>query len=296
MMVAIKEGRMAFKGFKTYYRIAHPEGKKAPLLLLHGGPGSTHNYFEGFDKLAEAIDRPIIMYDQIGCGESATPSHTELYNAEVWMDELEAIREHLGLAKIHLLGQSWGGMLAISYMMEREPRGVLSLILASTLHSAALWREEQWRRIDRFMTEKERAIFRRAEASGRYDDSDYLAALDRFMDLYCGPTIDEKSPEYLKRKKKNAGEVYITAWGANEFGPTGTLADYDYRGQLGKITVPALVTSGQMDLCSPYIAKSMADELPNSHWELFRYSRHMAFVEEEKRYFDVMKDWLKDFE
>ena len=295
-MVAVKEGRMAFRGFETYYRITHPEGKKAPLLLLHGGPGSTHNYFEGFDKLAEELDRPIIMYDQIGCGESATPGHTELYNAEVWMDELEAIREHLNLAKIHLLGQSWGGMLAISYMMERDPRGVLSLILASTLHSAALWREEQWRRIDRFMTEKERAAFNRAEASDRYDDPDYLKALDRFMDLYCGPTVDENSPEYLRRKKKNAGEVYITAWGANEFGPTGTLANYDYRGQLGKITVPTLVTSGQMDLCSPYIAKSMADELPNSRWELFRDSRHMAFVDEEKRYFDVMKDWLKDFE
>ncbi len=295
-MVAIKEGRMAFKGFETYYRITNPEGKKAPLLLLHGGPGSTHNYFEGFDKIAEALDRPIIMYDQIGCGESATPGHTELYNAEVWMDELEAIREHLGLEKIHLLGQSWGGMLAISYMMERNPKGVLSLILASTLHSAALWREEQWRRIYRFMTKKERAIFNQAEASDKYDDPDYLKALDRFMALYCGPTVNEKSPEYLKREKKNAGEVYTTAWGANEFGPTGTLARYDYRGQLGKITVPALVTSGQMDLCSPYIAKSMADELPNARWELFRDSRHMAFIEEEERYFRLMADWLKDFE
>lgn len=295
-MVAIKEGRMAFKGFETYYRITNPEGKKAPLLLLHGGPGSTHNYFEGFDKIAEALDRPIVMYDQIGCGESATPGHTELYNAEVWMDELEAIREHLGLEKIHLLGQSWGGMLAISYMMERDPKGVLSLILASTLHSAALWREEQWRRIYRFMTKKERAIFNQAEASDKYDDPDYLKALDRFMALYCGPTVNEKSPEYLKREKKNAGEVYTTAWGANEFGPTGTLARYDYRGQLGKITVPALVTSGQMDLCSPYIAKSMADELPNARWELFRDSRHMAFIEEEGRYFRLMADWLKDFE
>lgn len=187
-------------------------------------------------------------------------------------------------------------MLAISYMMERNPKGVLSLILASTLHSAALWREEQWRRIYRFMTKKERAIFNQAEASDKYDDPDYLKALDRFMALYCGPTVNEKSPEYLKREKKNAGEVYTTAWGANEFGPTGTLARYDYRGQLGKITVPALVTSGQMDLCSPYIAKSMADELPNARWELFRDSRHMAFIEEEGRYFRLMADWLKDFE
>lgn len=295
-MVAIKEGRMPFKGFETYYRITNPDGKKAPLVLLHGGPGSTHNYFEGFDKLAEAIDRPIVMYDQIGCGESATPGHTELYNADVWMDELQALRDHLGMDKVHLLGQSWGGMLAIYYMMEREPEGVLSIVLASTLHSAILWREEQWRRIYRFMSKEEQDIFNKAEASDKYDDPAYLKALDHFMDMYCGPTVDAGSPEYLKREKKNGGEVYMTGWGANEFGPTGTLADYDYRGKLGKITVPTMVTSGQMDLCSPFIAKSMYDELPNSRWELFRHSRHMAFVEEEERYFEVMKDWLKDFE
>ncbi|MDY6045093.1 MAG: proline iminopeptidase-family hydrolase [Peptoniphilus sp.] len=295
-MVAIREGRMPYKGFETYYRITNPDGKKAPLVLLHGGPGSTHNYFEGFDKLAESIDRPIVMYDQIGCGESATPGHTELYNADVWMDELDALREHLNLEKVHLLGQSWGGMLAISYMMERDPEGVLSIVLASTLHSAILWREEQWRRIYRFMSKKDQDIFNRAEASDNYEDPEYLKALDRFMDMYCGPTITEDSPEYLKREKKNSGEVYLTGWGANEFGPTGTLASYDYRGQLAKITVPVLVTNGQMDLCSCYIAKSMYDELPNSRWELFRYSRHMAFVEEEEKYFEMMRDWLKDFD
>lgn len=295
-MVEIREGRMPFKGFETYYRIANPEGKKAPFVLLHGGPGSTHNYFEGFDKLAESLDRPIVMYDQIGCGESATPGHTELYNAEVWMDELDALRAHLKMDKLHLLGQSWGGMLAISYMMERDPEGVLSIVLASTLHSAIWWREEQWRRIRHFMSDEDEAIFEKAEAEGNYDDPAYLEALDRFMALYCGPDVDENSPEYLKREKKNGGEVYLTGWGANEFGPTGTLADYDYRGKLSKITVPVLVTSGQMDLSSPFISKSMHDELPNSRWELFRYSRHMAFVEEEEAYFDLMREWLADFE
>lgn len=295
-MVAVREGRMPFKGFETYYRITNPDGKKAPLVLLHGGPGSTHNYFEGFDKLAESIDRPIIMYDQIGCGLSTTPGHTELYNADVWMEELDALRDHLGLEKVHLLGQSWGGMLAISYMMERDPKGVQSIVLSSTLHSAKLWREEQWRRIYRFMSKEDQEIFKKAEASDDYDDPAYLEALDRFMDLYCGPTIDEHSPEYLTRKKENSGEVYVTGWGANEFGPTGTLAGYDYVGKLSKITVPALVINGQMDLSSCYISKGMADELSNSRWELFRYSRHMCFVEEEEKYFDLMREWLGDKE
>ncbi|MDQ0507928.1 Proline iminopeptidase [Aedoeadaptatus ivorii] len=294
-MVSVREGRMPFRGFETYYRIANPAGKKAPLVLLHGGPGSTHNYFEGFDKIAETLDRPIVMYDQIGCGESATPGHTELYTAEVWMDELDALREHLSLDKVHLLGQSWGGMLAISYMIERKPAGVLSVALASTLHAAEVWKQEQYRRIEHYMAPEDLSVFHTAEKTGNYDDPAYLDALDRFMDLFCGPTVTDNAPEYLKREKKNSGEVYITGWGANEFSPTGTLSGYDYRGRLHEIDAPVLITSGQMDLSSPYISKSMHDEIEGSRWELFPYSRHMAFVEEEARYFEVLADWLKDF-
>lgn len=75
----IKEGKIAFKGFETYYRIAHPNGKKPPLLLLHGGQGSTHNYFEVLDSLAVQDDRPLVMYDQIGCGESMISGKPELF-------------------------------------------------------------------------------------------------------------------------------------------------------------------------------------------------------------------------
>lgn len=210
-MVSVREGRMPFRGFETYYRIANPAGKKAPLVLLHGGPGSTHNYFEGFDKIAETLDRPIVMYDQIGCGESATPGHTELYTAEVWMDELDALREHLSLDKVHLLGQSWGGMLAISYMIERKPAGVLSVALASTLHAAEVWKQEQYRRIEHYMAPEDLSVFHTAEKTGNYDDPAYLDALDRFMDLFCGPTVTDNAPNTSNAKRKTAARCISPA-------------------------------------------------------------------------------------
>ncbi len=150
----ITEGYMPFEGFKTYYRIVgeNTEGKK-PLVLLHGGPGSTHNYFEVLDKIAES-GRQVIMYDQIGCGNSFVEGHPELFNADTWIKELIELRKHLGLDEIHLLGQSWGGMQAIWYAIEYKPKGIKSYILSSTLSSARLWEKEQKERIS-YMSESD---------------------------------------------------------------------------------------------------------------------------------------------
>ena len=111
----ITEGYMPYLGYKTYYRIAGEcSGNKKPLILLHGGPGSTHNYFEVLDRLADE-GRAIISYDQLGCGNSYVEGHSELWCSETWMNELIELRKYLGLVELHFLGQSWGGMLSIEY-------------------------------------------------------------------------------------------------------------------------------------------------------------------------------------
>ena len=146
--IKITDGYMPFHGYKTYFRIAGDlaGSDKTPLLLLHGGPGSTHNYFELLDPLSKD-GRPVISYDQIGCGNSYLDGHPELWKAETWIEELTALREYLHLDHVHLLGQSWGGMLAIEYLIEKKPAGVRSVILSSTLSSSQLWSREQHRRI-----------------------------------------------------------------------------------------------------------------------------------------------------
>lgn len=110
----ITEGYMPFMGYQTYYRIVGEASEKAPLLLLHGGPGSTHNYFEVLDCIADT-GRQVISYDQIGCGNSYLDGHPELWTLQTWIDELIAIREYLHLETVHILGQSWGAMQAIAY-------------------------------------------------------------------------------------------------------------------------------------------------------------------------------------
>ena len=117
-MAKITEGYMPFMGYQTYYRIVGEEYKdngKAPLICLHGGPGSTHNYYEVLDNVADDDQRMIVMYDQIGCGNSYLDGHPELWNKEVWMKELFTLREYLGLDTCHIIGQSWGGMMQICY-------------------------------------------------------------------------------------------------------------------------------------------------------------------------------------
>jgi proline iminopeptidase len=287
----ITEGYMPFEGFKTYYRIVgeSTQGKK-PLVLLHGGPGSTHNYFEVLDKIAET-GRQVIMYDQIGCGNSFIEGHPELFNADTWIKELIELRKHLGLEEIHLLGQSWGGMQAIWYAIEYKPKGIKSYILSSTLSSAKLWEEEQKRRIS-YMNKADQQALLDAVNSGDYSSEEYNNALDKFMEMHCAGKVTENDPECLRRPKKSGSEAYVVGWGQNEFSPTGTLSGYEFTDRLDEIKEPCLITSGSRDLCSPYIAKTMYDKIPNSEWELFQYSRHMPFVEENDKYIEVLTKWL----
>ena len=104
----IVEGYMPFLEYQTYYRIVGEKTDKAPLVLLHGGPGSTHNYFEVLDRLAEEDGRQIIMYDQIGCGNSYVDNRPDLWNAETWANELIALRKHLGIEEMHLCPRADG--------------------------------------------------------------------------------------------------------------------------------------------------------------------------------------------
>lgn len=295
-MTKITEGYMPYLGHKTYYRIVgeRKEGK-TPLVLLHGGPGSTHNYFEVLDRLAEEDDRQLIMYDQIGCGNSFLDGCPELWTKETWMNELNALREHLGLDEIHLLGQSWGGMMCVIYACEYAPKGVKSYILSSTLPSSKIWEKEQKRRVG-YLPQYMQDAIAEAERTGDYSTEAYNEAVGEFMARHCSNPVTEDSPECLRRPKKSGVEAYIAGWGPNEFTPIGDLKDYDYTEELKKVETPCLVVSGLVDLCSPWIAKTMYDIIPNSEWELFEFSKHMCFVDENEKYVEMLKRWLNKYD
>lgn len=287
----IEDGYMPFMGYQTYYRIAgEAKEGKAPLLLLHGGPGSAHNYFEVLDRLADT-GRQIISYDQLGSGNSYVANRPDLWNRKVWTEELMALREHLHLDQVHILGQSWGGMLLIGYLIDHKPEGVVSAILSSTLSNSQLWGHEQHRLIRLMSAENQQAIAR-AEQTGNYDSEEYAQANARFMELHCAGAVTEDSPECLRRKKQSGEESYIVAWGPNEYTPMGNLRDFDYTDRLHELQCPCLITSGTNDLCTPLVAKTMFDRIPNARWELFDGTRHMSFVEQNDKYSALLAEWM----
>lgn len=288
----IREGYMPFLEYKTYYRVVGKNtGNKKPLVLLHGGPGSTHNYFEVLDRIAEEDGRQLVMYDQIGCGNSYVENRPDLWNSKVWIEELIELRKHLGLDEIHLLGQSSGGMQTLEYVCNYKPEGLKSIILSSTLPASWLWAEEAQRMIAQMPQDMQDAI-KKATESGDYSSPEYQAAEAEYMRQHCAGEVTENDPECLRRPKKAGRESYVVGWGPNEFTPLGTLKDYDVIDQLGDIKEPALIINGGNDLCTPYVAKFMYDRIPNSEWELFRTCRHMCFVEDNDHYVEVLKKWM----
>ena len=292
-MAKITEGYMPFLGYQTYYRLVgeRKDNGKAPLILLHGGPGSTHNYFEVLDRIADEDDRQLVMYDQLGCGNSYLNGHPELWNQNTWLDELEALRAHLGLDVCHIPGQSWGGMMQIAYAIERKPQGVRSFIISSGHPSSSLWEQEGLRRVKMLSQQMQDAI-REALSTGNFSGPAYDEAVAEYMRRYCDYPVRPDSPECLRRPKRRGAEAYLYGWGPNEFAPTGSLRSFEYVDRLGEIGIPSLICSGVSDLCSPLIAKTMYDGIPDSRWELFAHSHHMCFVEETNRYCQLITHWM----
>lgn len=286
----IQEGYMPFKGYKTYYRIVGEKSDKAPLLLIHGGPGSSHNYFELLDDYA--TDRQLIMYDQVGCGKSSLPEDESVYVKETWAEELIALRKYLHLDQVHMLGQSWGGMLEMLYLTQYDQTGVKSVMIDGSPASIKLWTQEQHRLISYLSYEDHEAIAE-AERTGNFSGPKYLAANDRYMERYCWDDPDENSPEPLRRET-NGKRASLIAEGPNEFTENGTISDYDVTDDLHKIHVPVLVTNGTDDLCTPLIAKSVYDHIPGAKWHLFANSRHLALLDQHDEFINILDNWLKE--
>ena len=294
---AVREGTIPFKGYETWYRIVGDgeEPGKLPLLLLHGGPGAAHDYLESLDAMADT-GRRVIYYDQLGCGRSAiSESKPDMWTVGLYVDEVDAVRNALGLHHIHLLGQSWGGMLAMEYALT-QPAGLESMTIASSPASMVQWVQEA-NRLRQDLPPDVQETLLKYEATGSYDRQEYKEAVQIFNDRHvCRVT---PNPEYVMRTWaaiERSPEVYNTMNGPNEFHVIGTLKSWSVIPRLGEITVPTLVTSGAYDEATPLIARTVHDGIPGSRWELFAESSHMPHVEEEARYMEVLENFLSEVE
>jgi proline-specific peptidase len=287
---AAREGRIPFRGYETWYRVVG-EGEdagKLPLLCLHGGPGALHDYLEPLEAVA-GTGRRAIFYDQLGCGRSDQPSDPSMWTVELFVDEVGAVREALGLDRVHLFGNSWGGMLAMEYAFT-QPAGLASLVISSSPASIPLWAAEA-NRLRSELPEDVRAVLDRHEQAGTTDDPEYAAAEMEFYRRHLCRL--DPWPDCLTRSMTGMRrEIYETMQGPNEFVITGTLADWDITGRLGEIRVPTLVTSGRFDEATPRIAEEVHHGIPGSEWVVFEESAHCAFLEEPERYLAVLDEFL----
>ncbi len=286
------------QGFSTYVRIVNPEGKGAPLITLHGGPGSTHNSLELLDSLAKIGDRPVVFYDQFGCGLSSISTNPGDYSAKGWIEELDCLIQYLGYKEYFLLGHSWGGMLLQLYLQEKGQKGVKGIILSSTLCSASMWKEETHRLIKNLSESDQKAI-QEAETNENYTSKEFKEATERYMKMTVSniPT-DGTAPDCLTRKK-NAGTIsYLSAWGESEFAPTGSLKSYDTQSFLPKITCPSLVLYGGKDESTELQNETMFRLLGSKNKKIhcFEGSRHMTYWESHDSYLEIVSAFLNSLE
>ena len=281
----VVEGFVRFRRYRTRYRDVGREESVA-LVCLHGGPGSTHWYFEPLEELAHA-GRRVVVYDQLGCGNSDRPHDDRLWTVETFVDELDTLRVALGLDRIHLFGTSWGSMLALEYVL-RGRRGLVSLNLNSPPTASSTWAAEAARLRDALPEHHRRALEEHAENATH---PDYVAAEEEFWRRHI--CLVDPPPEFVRRGRAERGtQVYRVLWGLSEWNPNGRLRDWDVRGRLSEIDVPTLITSGRYDECTPALAEEAHRLIRASEWVLFEDSSHMAYVEEPERFRAVLSDFL----
>ncbi len=295
-MSAVTEGNLEWAAGRTWYRVVGDltDPRLAPLVLLHGGPGAAHDYLEPLAALAEATGRACVFYDQIGCGRSQhlPDAPREFWSVELFCRELDALLAHLDIARrYHLLGQSWGGMLALEHALA-QPAGLVSMVVANSPASMLLWVQEANRLRSQLPPAVQTALSTH-ERDGSTDSDAYQAAMMSFYERHLCRIVP--FPEPLERSFAQLDAeptVYHTMNGPSEFHVIGTLADWDITPRLAEIHTPVLVISGEYDEATPAVVTPMVDGLASATWELIEGTSHSTHLEAPERFNALVSAFL----
>lgn len=243
--IVSQEGLLQVNGGKIWYKVRGGNG--VPLVMLHGGPGFTSYYLTPLaDSLAK--DRPVIIFDQLGCGRSDKISDTSLMTMQHHIDQVSALLKHLNIQKFDLYGHSFGTMLAMDFYLQ-HPENIVSIILASPCMRTQTWVEDADILMQILPDTTRRAL--QAFGKGIVVDSTKLAnALARYYNTFYNRK-QPLSPYLDSAMKSQAQNVYKQMWGAEEFVATGNLKQYDRTKDLATIKVPVLFTAGEYDAARP---------------------------------------------
>ncbi len=283
----VTEGRAKVPGGSIYWKKVG-KGTKTPLLTLHGGPGAAHNYLLPLAALAD--ERPVIFYDQLGCGKADSPPDEKIYTIQRSVDEVDAVRKALGLEKIHLFGHSWGSMLAIEYLCQGRGRGVDKLILGGALASVPQANAGQMRLIDA-MPNGYAAKLHGLEKAHKDTTPEYQKLVDQFYAAHVmrvPPTPDAQVSFDAVAKSI----AYRVMNGPNEFTIVGVIKDWDRRKDLPKIKNPTLIVTGTYDEVTLDCHETLHQAIKGSKLVVLPGCSHMAMVEKPALYVETVRKFL----
>ncbi len=263
------------------------KGAGTPVILLHGGPGYNSFYLKSLEALGD--DRPVIRYDQLGGGKSGPMTDTSQMTIAHFVGELDSLRVALGYDRVHLLGHSWGTILAFEYY-RAYPQHVASLTLASAALDIPTWERNARRLVGTLSDSAQRAISVR-EAEQKFDVPDYQRALEEFYGKYVWRHPVEADLDSTMKMMNE--KIYTYMQGPSEFTITGTLKTYDVTRLLGTIKVPTLYTAGEFDEADPPTIRRFASLTPGATVEVIPGAAHITTWDNPEAMVRVVRRFLR---
>jgi proline iminopeptidase len=267
------------------------------VLLLHGGPAATHEYFEAFDSYFPAAGVEYYYYDQLGSYYSDQPTDADLWELPRFVEEVEQVRQALGLdqSNFYLLGHSWGGILAMEYALAHQ-RHLKGLIVSNMMSSAPAYDEYAEKVLMPSIDPGVLAEIKRIEAAGEFENPRYLELLvPHHYEHHVLRMPASEWPDPVNRAFKHLnGSIYVPMQGPSELGIAGRLETWDRSGDLGRITVPTLVIGAAHDTMDPTHMEWMAGQFPRGRYLHCPQGSHLAMYDDQQTYMEGVIAFLRD--
>jgi proline iminopeptidase len=272
---------------------------RVKVLLLHGGPGATHEYFAACDSYFPAAGVEYYYYDQLGSAWSDQPDDPDLWTIPRFVDEVEQVRQALGLDRenFYLFGQSWGGMLAIEYALKHQEH-LKGLVISNMMSSGPAYNDYAERVLMPSMDQAALAEIKHLEATGATDDPHYMELL--MQDHYVQHVLRmpaEEWPDPVNRAFAAINQaIYVPMQGPSELGAGGVLRTWDRTADLPEIKVPTLVIGARYDTMDPDFMEMMAGKLPRGTYLFCPDGSHLAMYDDQVTYFNGIVDFIRSVE
>jgi proline iminopeptidase len=271
----------------------------AKVLLLHGGPGFSHEYLEAFDSYFPGAGIEYYYYDQLGSFFSDQPDDPELWDLPRFVEEVEQVRQALGLNQenFYLFGSSWGGLLALEYALKYQ-ENLKGLIISNMMASIPAYSAYAK---DVLMPEMDQAVLSEImafEEAGDYQNPRYMELLiPNHYELHILRMPHAEWPDPVNRAFEHVNPaVYIPMQGPSELGASGKLENWDRTGDLGEITVPTLTIGARYDTMDPEHMKWMAGEVQRGRYLYCPDGSHLAMYDDQQVYFTGLIQFIEDVE